>query len=112
MTLLDEALNEAEARQLDRIEHEFAAHAAKVNAEWAERWPHYCRACSGRGGTGMDNRIRTAPASRSNTSSTYATPCRPRCATAAARLVSTPTIAELGMGNAAFAAGISTMGCW
>jgi hypothetical protein len=54
--------------------------------------------------TGTGNLTRTAPASRSSICSTYATRCRPRCATAAARSVSTPTIAERE--NADFAAGI------
>jgi hypothetical protein len=37
----------AEAQQLDRIEHEFAAHAAKINVEWAAKWPNHCQACGG-----------------------------------------------------------------
>jgi hypothetical protein len=40
----------AEAEQLEAIEREFAEHAAKVNAEWTERWPHHRRNCGGWGG--------------------------------------------------------------
>jgi hypothetical protein len=99
MSALDDAL--AEAEQLDRIEKEFAEYAAKVNEEWAERWPDYCKA---RGG------IPTAPAARLNISSTPAMRCRPRSAIDAVRSASTPTIAARG--NAGTAAGTLTMGCW
>jgi hypothetical protein len=92
MSALDDAL--AEAEQLDRIEHEFAEFAAKKNAEWTAQWPNHCKYCGGWGATGLVSLTLMGPASRSNTSSTSAMRCRPRCATV--RPASTPTIRGTG----------------
>jgi hypothetical protein len=41
----------AEAVQFVVIERAFAKYAAEINAAWRERWPAHCPACSGWGGT-------------------------------------------------------------
>jgi hypothetical protein len=46
---LDEAFNEAEAEQLERIGREFTEYAATANAAWRQRWPNHCQACGGWG---------------------------------------------------------------
>jgi hypothetical protein len=59
MSGLDDAL--AEAEQLERIEREFAEHAAKVNAEWPSAGRTTARPVAAGVATGLAGLTHTAP---------------------------------------------------
>jgi hypothetical protein len=100
----------AEVQQLDRIEQEFAAHAAKVNAEWAERWPHYCKACGGWGGHWFGQSHPYGAGSAIEYIFDLCDALPPEVCHRCGQVGIDPD--DRGTGNAGIADGISTMGCW
>jgi hypothetical protein len=98
MSELGEAL--AEAQQLERIEPEFAAHAARVNAEWARALAAR-KACSGWGGHWFGQSHPYGADSATEYLFDLCDALPPEVAIGADRSVSTPTIEAQANANIA-----------